>query len=109
MGRRMTCTPSSSHFARSSVESTSSNQPTLRCVCPHTEVISTGPLSSTCLIMIGIRAVFSNGSTGPPSMNRHVSLMCARFHVFLAEQPLEHLAVRVTGQRVDDVDVGRRL
>src|SRR3954469_24487299 len=104
MGRRITCTPSSSHFARSRVESTSSNQPTLRCVCPHTEVKSTGPLSSTCLIMLGIPAVFANGSTGPPSTNRHVSPMNRSFvgglHVFFAEQALQHLAVRIARERL---------
>src|SRR3954452_7204297 len=109
MGRRMTCTPSSAHFARSSVESTSSNQPTLRCVWPHTEVIRTGPLSRTCLIMIGIRAVFANGSTGPPSMNRQVSTIGTRLHVFFAEQSLEHLAARVAGECLHDVDVRRPL
>src|SRR3954447_24094492 len=113
MGRRMTCTPSSSHFARSRVESTSSNQPTLRCVCPHTEVMRTGPFSRTCLIMIGIRAVFANGSTGPPSMNRHVSPMnrsfVGRLDMFFAEQALQHLAVRVARERLHDLDVRRHL
>src|SRR3954462_15417723 len=113
MGRRMTCTPSSSHFARSRVESTSSNQPTLRCVCPHTEVKRTGPLSRTCLIMIGIRAVFANGSTGPPSTTPPVPPMNRAFvgvlHGFLAEQPLQHLAVRIARECLDDIDVRRHL
>ena len=45
-GRRITCMPRRSHAARSSVESTSSNQPTLRCVRPHTLVWSVGTPAS---------------------------------------------------------------
>src|SRR3954452_11389439 len=63
--------------------------------------------------MIGIRAVFANGSTAPPSMNRHVSPMGRSFvgslHVFFAEQALQHLAVRVARESFHDVDVRRHL
>src|SRR3954451_23943050 len=72
----MTCTPSFAQRSRSSVSSTSSNQPTFRCVRPHTLVWSVGRFASAVeRASTAICALFSNASTAPRSMHRHFSLI----------------------------------
>src|SRR6266540_2865153 len=66
--------PSRSQAARSSVLSTSSNQPTFRCVAPHALVCRMGWAASVAeRASTAICALFSNASTAPQSTERQVS------------------------------------
>src|SRR5436309_511050 len=70
----MTWIPSSRQRSRSRVASTSSNQPTLRWVAPHTLVLMIGPLPSLTLRpRTGMRALVSKASCAPQSTNLNVS------------------------------------